>query len=238
MTHIEDVLLFAISDSGARYVFGAEASIRDNHPDKIDCSELVEWSSGKAGVQPTVPDGSFNQYAHCQNHNTVISVTRALHTRGALMFITGSNGVIHHVVFSLGDGTTMEAKGAAYGVGMFSAYTSSGKPRFDKAGLIPGVDYFSPRTPLPPQTEEQRMAGTKTVTVSCSKDTGHGKATVPGVLKATVLSASCLAGEDGSIARVGIHPKADEHGYAQVCADVGGPTMVPVDVVCFVAFNP
>lgn len=233
--HVEDVLLWAVSDSGARYVFGAEASLRDDHPDKIDCSELVEWACGKAGVIPRMPDGSRFQFKHCQQHNTVLTVERALHTRGALMFI---GDPIHHVVFSLGDGTTMEAKGAAYGVGTFSAFTSTGRPRFDKAGLIPGVDHFSPRNPLPPKTEEQRMAATKTVTVVCSKDTGHGKAVVPGVLKPTVLGASCLAGEDGSIAKVGIHPKATSEGYAQVCADVGGPTLVDVEVTTFVAFNP
>src|SRR4051812_21640714 len=85
MIHIEDVLLFAISEKGATYVFGAEASVREDHPTKIDCSELVEWSCGKAGVQPVVPDGARFQFAHCQRHNTVLSVTRALRTRGALM---------------------------------------------------------------------------------------------------------------------------------------------------------
>lgn len=238
MVHIEDVLLWAISERGATYVFGAEASIRDDHVTKIDCSELVEWSCGKAGVDPAMPDGSYNQYAHCQRHNTVLSVTRALHTRGALMFITESNGVIGHVVFSFGDGTTMEAKGKAYGVGTFSAYRSDGQPRFDKAGLIPGVDYFTPHPQLPPATEEQRMAATKTVKVVCDHKTGHGYADVPGVPKAAVLSASCLAGGDGSIAKVGISPQAALNGDAIVCADVGGPTFVDIEVVCFVAFNP
>lgn len=200
-------------------------------------SELVEWSCGKAGVQPTVPDGSYNQFAHCQRNNTVLSVDRALHTRGALMFITEKNGVIGHVACSLGDGTTMEAKGAAYGVGTFTAYRSDGRLRFDKAGLIPGVDYFSPRKQLPPPPEDQ-MAATKTVKVTCAAKTGHGQAPVPGVHRETVLSASCLAGRDGSVAKVGIHPDLSIDGFAQVCADVGGPTPIPVEVTCFVAFNP
>lgn len=148
MTHVEDVLLWAISDTGAEYVFGAETTVRDDHPHKIDCSELVEWSCAKAGVTPTVPDGSYNQFAFCQAHNLAITVDKAVHTRGALMFITESNGLIGHVVFSLGDGTTMEAKGKAYGVGTFSAFSTTGRVRFDKAALIPGCDY-SPRQPLP-----------------------------------------------------------------------------------------
>lgn len=81
-------------------------------------------------------------------------------------------------------------------------------------------------------------AATKTVKVTCSEKTGHGQAVVPGVHKESVLSASCLAGRDGSVAKVGIHPEVSADGFAQVCADVGGPTLVPVEVTCFVAFNP
>lgn len=238
MVHIEDVLLWAISVTGARYVYGAEASLRDDHPTRIDCSEVVEWSCGKPGVQPTMVDGSYNQYNHCRRHNTVISVDRALHTRGALMFITGDNGVIHHVVFSLGNGTTMEAKGAAYGVGTFSAFRSDGRPRFDKAGLIPGVDYFTPRTQLPPTTEEERMAATKTVQVTTDPATGRGQAVVPGVIKATVLSPGVIADAEGWMPKVGIAGKTSDKGEAIVCVDNGGPTQAPVNWTCFVAFNP
>jgi hypothetical protein len=141
VTNIEDVLLHALNDTGAQYVFGAQTVMQNDQPAKVDCSELVEWACGKAGVVPRMPDGARYQYAHCEQHRTTVDVAEALRTRGALMFITESNGVIGHVVFSLGDGTTMEAKGKAFGVGSFSALTASGKPRFDKAARIPGCEY-------------------------------------------------------------------------------------------------
>ncbi len=60
MTHIEDVLLWAIAQKGDRYVFGAEVAATAADATEWDCSELVEWSSRKAGVQPRVPGGAFN----------------------------------------------------------------------------------------------------------------------------------------------------------------------------------
>lgn len=139
MIHIEDVLLHAISRTGKRYVFGAEADGKPD-PKTIDCSELVQWSLQQAGM-PNAPDGAANQHAWCERAGMLIPVERALKTRGALMFPFPD---VHHVVFSLGDGTTMEAKGKAYGVGVFSA-----KGRFQRAALIPGVDY-TPRGQKPP----------------------------------------------------------------------------------------
>jgi len=89
MTHIEDVLLWAIAQKGDRYVFGAEvaATAADaTDATEWDCSELVEWSSRKAGVQPRVPDGAFNQWAACRQAGTMIGVVDGINTRGALLF--------------------------------------------------------------------------------------------------------------------------------------------------------
>jgi hypothetical protein len=88
-----------------------------------------------------MPDGARYQWAYCQEKGTTLPVPEAIRTRGALGFVTEKNGIVGHVAFFLGDGHTMEAKGAAYGCGVFSAYNRAGKPRFDKAALIPGVDY-------------------------------------------------------------------------------------------------
>ena len=43
-------------------------------------------------------------------------------------------GAAHHVAISLGNGKTIEAKGHAYGVGVFDAGN-----RFNYAGMIPGM---------------------------------------------------------------------------------------------------
>ena len=133
-----------LSQSGDKYVFGAEASPLDPNPSAFDCSELVEWASKRAGISPTVPDGAYNQWKHCQ----ALTVSHALTVRGALLFVgdgTGSGrNAIHHVAVSLGDGTTIEARGSKWGVGTWGA---SG--RFDFAGAIPGVDYSGKPKPRP-----------------------------------------------------------------------------------------
>lgn len=145
--NIETVLLQALGQQGDRYVFGAETQPKDNNPEKFDCSELVQWACNHVGVE--MVDGAQNQYNFCKQHGTTISIDDAMHTRGALAFITEPNHVIGHVFFLLGDGRTMEAKGAKYGVGVFSARNASGHPRFDKAARIPGIDY-SAHPQLPP----------------------------------------------------------------------------------------
>ena len=71
-----------------------------------------------------------------------MSVQQALQTPGTLLFhfasepqpgLTGEPPVAH-VAISLGNGKTIEAKGHAYGVGVFDA-----TGRFNYAGMIPGM---------------------------------------------------------------------------------------------------
>ncbi|MCP5029973.1 MAG: C40 family peptidase, partial [Actinomycetia bacterium] len=142
MTPIEDVLLWALAQQGDRYVLGAEADRLDADPGVFDCSELVEWACSRAGVVPTVPDGSGNQLAHARQHGTLITVDGGLDTRGALLH-RADNGDWGHVAISLGDGTTVEARGTKYGVGV---WPTAGR-RWTHASLIPGVDY-TPRPQL------------------------------------------------------------------------------------------
>jgi peptidoglycan hydrolase-like protein with peptidoglycan-binding domain len=119
----------ALAQNGDRYVFGAETNLNDPNPNTFDCSELVQWAAAQVGV--SIPDGTMNQLPHIQNAGKGISVDQALHTRGALLFRPG------HVAISLGDGRTIEAKGSAYGVGIFSA---NGRG-WTAGGLIPGMKY-------------------------------------------------------------------------------------------------
>ena len=67
---------------------------------------------------------------------------QALQTPGALLFHfasepqpgLGGEPPVAHVAISLGNGKTIEAKGHAYGVGVFDA-----GDRFNYAGMIPGM---------------------------------------------------------------------------------------------------
>lgn len=139
---IENVLLEAIGQSGDRYVWGGKGNPLDPNPDGFDCSGLVTWACQRAGVE--MSNGAYWQYKFCQQRGTLIDVNTALRTRGALMFALRRSPPIAyddvpHVVFSLGDGTTVEARGSAWGVG-----TWAGAGRFQVGALIPGCDYGTP----------------------------------------------------------------------------------------------
>lgn len=153
---VEDVLSHATAQRGDRYVFGTEDSPLDPDPDEFDCSELVEWACARAGVKPTVPDGAYYQWRHTSDLS--LDVDHGIATRGALLFAGTGRGVgrqaITHVAWSLGDGTTIEARGARWGVGTWAIRPG----RFQFSALIPGVDY-APRTKeTPDMTDEDRQA--------------------------------------------------------------------------------
>lgn len=122
-SRLQTFLQRALAQQGKEYVFGAEVSMNDPNPRRFDCSELIEWAAHQAGVR--VPDGSANQIAATRP----MSVEQALRTPGALLYRPG------HIAISLGDGRTIEAKGRAYGVGIFNA---NGRG-WTRAGVIPGL---------------------------------------------------------------------------------------------------
>lgn len=132
-----DIITLAMRQRGDRYVLGAEASPNDANPSVFDCSELVEWDCSRNGVKG-MPDGAANQWRYCSRKGTAIPVARAVKTQGALLFRIGVNG--NHVALSLGNGSTIEARGHAYGVNVFPA---TGRT-WTGAALIPGVRYGVP----------------------------------------------------------------------------------------------
>jgi hypothetical protein len=155
VVHIEDVLLFALTLDGLPYIFGHEIAPGESNPTAADCAELVEWACRCSQVAPTVPDGSWIQCRHCNNHEMIIPVEQAIDTRGALLFnfsddpFTGGRPSSAHVAMSLGDGTTIEARGRAWGVGTFPSRGRS----WSHGGLLPGVSYAPGHDPLPPEAD-------------------------------------------------------------------------------------
>jgi cell wall-associated NlpC family hydrolase len=131
----------ALAQAGKPYVWGATASTTDPNPPAFDCSELTKWAAARSNV--TIPDGAAHQYVWLKEHGATMSVQQALQTPGALLF--SFNGEPQpglagepahaHVAISLGNGKTIEAKGHAYGVGVFDAAN-----RFNYAGMIPGMN--------------------------------------------------------------------------------------------------
>jgi cell wall-associated NlpC family hydrolase len=130
----------ALSQQGKPYVWGAKAPASDANPAAFDCSGLTTWAAARAGV--TIPNGAAHQYVWLKEQGATMTVQQALQTPGALLFHfdsepqpgLNSEPPDAHVAISLGNGMTMEAKGHAYGVGVFQA-----GDRFDYAGMIPGM---------------------------------------------------------------------------------------------------
>lgn len=125
-----------LAEAGDSYVFGAE--VAPGTPPHLtrswDCSELVQVKLNELGI-PMV-DGSANQMRWCQARGNLISVEQAINTPGALLFRT-PGGKPGHVAVSLGDGRTIEARGSAYGTGVFSARGRT----WTHGGLIAGLGY-------------------------------------------------------------------------------------------------
>lgn len=149
-----DVIIQAMSLIGTPYRFGAESSKQDDSPKAIDCSELIEWACARAGVQPRMPDGSWNQFSHAHRHQKKIPVDGGLKTAGALLFYFSGGNPLHgvrpqraHVAISLGDGRVLEASSTARKVTIADAETvrkrggTMAHRTWTHAALMPGVSY-------------------------------------------------------------------------------------------------
>ncbi len=130
----------ALAQAGKPYQWGATASTTDANPASFDCSELTKWAAARSNV--TIPDGAAHQYAWLKEQGATMPVQQALQTPGALLFHfteepqpgLGGEPEHAHVAISLGNDKTIEAKGHAYGVGVFDA-----GDRFNYAGMISGM---------------------------------------------------------------------------------------------------
>ena len=89
---------------------------------------------GAPALGLSFPDGSWAQDAAVKH----IAIDKGLATQGALLF--RHRGTSGHVAVSLGNGSTIEARGAAYGVNVFPA---TGRD-WTSAGLLPGLKYRRP----------------------------------------------------------------------------------------------
>jgi len=144
----EDFIKLALTRVGEKYVYGADVDLNDpDYHGDWDCAEYVTWVvkqiTGK--IYGCVDNGAKNPDPYTGGwrkdvlNGTVINipVSQAAKTKGGILlrFRAGSK----HIVFALGDGkTTVEAKGAAYGVckGVVGNLSN-----WDYGILIPSVDY-------------------------------------------------------------------------------------------------
>ncbi|MGH3928096.1 MAG: C40 family peptidase, partial [Pseudonocardiaceae bacterium] len=119
--NVEEFVRICLSQTGKRYVFGAEAAKTNADPAQFDCSELIEWAAARAGI-PGVPDGSAAQINACNP----VSVEQAINTRGALLYHPG------HIAVSLGNSRTIEASSSSRPVGELNARGRG----FTRGGLL------------------------------------------------------------------------------------------------------
>lgn len=111
----ERMVQVALAQRGKPYQWGASG------PNAFDCSGLVQYATTAAG-RP-LPKPSAAQAARAASAGTSIPVATALRTRGALLFRIGVTE-FNHVAISLGNGSTVEARGNAYGCGVFGGAAS------------------------------------------------------------------------------------------------------------------
>jgi hypothetical protein len=98
------------------YRLGAEINLAgDKSPDSTDCSESIQYGVYHQ-IRDSWVDGSHNQYVACHGH--YMTVREALHTKGSLVFRSGSSSPlgIHHVGITKGDGYTVAQARSRYGV--------------------------------------------------------------------------------------------------------------------------
>ncbi len=111
---VGDFVELCLKQRGDRYTWGAKPPPSDPNPTAFDCSGLIWWALARLRIP--FPQGSWLQLEDCRRRGTmIVPYDKAFSIQGTLLFRhdTPAEG---HVAVSLGNGSTMEARGKAYGV--------------------------------------------------------------------------------------------------------------------------
>jgi N-acetylmuramoyl-L-alanine amidase len=143
----QDLLDLAATRIGEEYVYGADVDLTDaDWHGPWDCAEFCSWVVnqivgklyGCLGPDSDNPDPWTGAWARDVRNRTVIKipVKQAVKTPGAILLRYRPGG--HHIVFSTGDGGTIEAKSASWGV---CRGTVGNSANWDYGILIPDAKY-------------------------------------------------------------------------------------------------
>jgi len=126
----------ALKAKGDTYEYGTARDFSNPDPDKFDCSGLVIWAAKQSGYDApgfgnTNADGLLK---YTEKTGGALSPEDAKKKKGALLFRKDGDAPAHHVAISLGDGSTMEAKGTKEGVGIFPE-----RDTWNAGGELPGM---------------------------------------------------------------------------------------------------
>jgi len=126
----------ALKAEGDTYAYGTARDLSNPDPSAFDCSGLVVWAAKQSGYE--APGfGNTNAeglYQFTKKTGGELTPEEAKKQKGALLFRKEEGAAAHHVAISLGDGTTMEAKGTKEGVGQFPE-----RDTWNTAGVLPGM---------------------------------------------------------------------------------------------------
>jgi N-acetylmuramoyl-L-alanine amidase len=142
-----DFIKLANTRIGEEYVYGADVDLNNpNWHGPWDCAEFCTWvvkqitgriygcvDNNAANPEPYT-GGWKNEVIN--GNVTSIPISKAAKTKGAILLRYRTNG--KHIVFSNGDGTTVEAKGTDYGV---CKSTIGNLSSWDFGILVPNVNY-------------------------------------------------------------------------------------------------
>lgn len=132
------------------YVLGAYVpKDNENYSGAFDCAEFVAFVNYQVlgilfGTEKNdfsrknsddAYTGYFDRDAHKQG--VIIPVAQAIRTPGAMLLRIAKGNSVGHIVFSQGDGTTVEAHSTKYGV----IESRTDGRRWDIGILLPGVEY-------------------------------------------------------------------------------------------------
>jgi hypothetical protein len=193
------VLPIAEAHEGERYILGSRVPM-DNEAfhGPWDCAEFVSWCVYQAygvlfGVRPANPQtaDAYTGYwtEDALSAHATIAVSQALNTPGAILLRRprshGSGHAIGHIAISRGDGSTVEARGARFGV--MIARDAASRP-WDYGVLVPGVEYAAgagqPYVPQPGQlmVTSPLMRGAAVVTVQRAlQQRGYAPGAIDGI---------------------------------------------------------
>lgn len=148
----KDLIKIAKTRLGSKYILGIIAPKDDkNYRGPFDCAEFASWvvyqATGrlygcyKNDGNPKSADaysGFWGRDADIMG--TKISVERATQTVGSCVLRLAGNGQIGHIVFSQGNGMTVEANSTKYG----TIESKLAGRRWDTGILVPWINYVEP----------------------------------------------------------------------------------------------
>lgn len=126
----QDLINIAETRKGCDYILGSLVPKNDaDYKGSFDCAELVSWAvyqtiqklygcENDNASDPAKADAGTVYWTRDVQSGKVkaISISEARATPGAILLREAGDGLDGHIVISKGDGTTIEAKGHAWGV--------------------------------------------------------------------------------------------------------------------------